>query len=440
MTHFALISLPYLGHLNPALALASELARRGHRTTFLHIADIGALVRGRGHEFVALGRGSHPAGWLTAAAARLGRSDRLAELRSAMHDFAGLTAMFCEELPAALRDLRIDLVIADQYEAAGGMAAYRRGLPFVSLAAALPLNWDPSVPSPFVGWRPGATRWHRAFNVASNYGAWRFRAPINAVIGDYATRWRLGRGPRIEDYLSGFAQISQLVPSLDFTREALIGCFHYCGPLRDGPPPSPRRRGSGRAFVSLGSLQGHRADLLGAMARAARGAGFEPLIAHGGRLSRAEAAKLGRWAEVHAFVAQEEVLSQCDVAIVHGGLNTVLDAAARGVPLVISPIAFEQAAIAARVTASGAGRRSAPRPSPSLVRRVGGSPAYIDAAARLQGEIARAGGVGRAADIVECVAATGRPLQNAKGLARRTATASARAAPLDDHWELVPGF
>ena len=421
MAHFACICLPYHGHLNPMAALARELGRRGHTTTFFHIPDVAPLVARHGLNFVPVGGATHPPGWLPRATNNLGRVTGLFGLKPMFHDFASLTAMLCRNLPDTLRGRSIDMIIADQFEAAGGMVAYHMGLPFVSLAAALPLNWEESIPSPFVGWPYGESRWHRYRNIASAFGAKAARKPISDVIEAYSTQWRLGRGRQIEEYMSGFAQLSQLTPSLDFPRRAVIGCFHYCGPLREPAPATPavsRQRKSGRAFASLGTLQGHRADIFERIVAATRACGLDLTIAHGGRLSGAAAARLARHAEVHAFVAHDDVFPQMDVAILHGGLNTVLDALAAGLPIVVLPLAFEQGAIASRIERSGTGRVVAPRVFrrrrlEDAIRDVTATGSYAEAVANVRRELAASGGVVRAADIVDHVARTGHPCLNA---------------------------
>lgn len=428
MSHFACIVMPHHGHIDPMAVLARELERRGHEVTFFHVADVGPRVRRHGLDFVALGAATHPPGWLEAATRRLGQVNGYVRLRAVLKDIAGVTAMLCDELPAALRAHRIDFVIADQIEAAGGLTAYHLGLPFVSLAAMLPMNWEEGVPSPFVGWSYGESRWHRYRNIASAFGAKKAVGPIGDVIESVATRWRIMRGRQIERYMSGFAQISQLTPSIDFPRRSLIGCFHYCGPLREGAIQPKAAGRTGRAYASLGTLQGHRLALFERILRATQSCGLELTITHGGRLSDDEARRLSRKAEVRDFVVQGEVLRSVDVAILHGGMNTVLDALAAGVPLVVLPLAFEQGATAARVARSGAGRRCRPYLAPpgrlaATIGEVAGNPAYAERAATIRDEIARAGGVVRAADIVEHVARTGRPCLNDEARAREPAAA-----------------
>jgi UDP:flavonoid glycosyltransferase YjiC (YdhE family) len=102
-------------------------------------------------------------------------------------------------------------------------------------------------------------------------------------------------------------------------------------------------------------------------------------------------------------------------------MNTVLTALSCAKPLVTIPITNEQPGIAARVKRSGAGRRlGLNQLSPSslgrMIREVLKQPSYraraqAQAQAQaLQEDIARAGGVRRAAEIAEQVARTHQPV------------------------------
>ena len=417
MARFVFVCIPTSGHLAPLAAVARELVAREHEVTFLHHPDVASLVRPFGVDFEPIAAvGATAEGLLEAAVRRVGQVRGLRGLRGFARDMADSTTLLCERLPDALRELKVDCIVGDWLEPAAGLVAHRLGLPYVSIAAALPMNWSPGDASPFVGWtyRPGPSR--RWGSMGAQWIAERVQGPSRAVIARYADRWRLGRGTRVEDWASGFAQIGQLPRSLDFPRRALIGCFHYCGPLRQAPAATtlrPARNGRRRIFASLGSLQGHRANVFEWITDAAQALDLDLTIAHGGRLSEADAARLSRRAEVHAAVDYASALRDCDVAIMHGGLNGVLDALTAGVPLVVVPIAFEQGAIAARVRHVGAGRVCRPLAGggrlAAAITDVLDDPAYARAAARIGADIATAGGATRAADIVEQVARTRAP-------------------------------
>ena len=99
---------------------------------------------------------------------------------------------------------------------------------------------------------------------------------------------------------------------------------------------------------------------------------------------------------------------------------------AAGVPAVVVPLAYEQGAIAARVRRAGAARVCTARlfrrrQLTAAIRDVCETDSYARAARKIQGDIGAAGGVTRAADIVEEVLRTGKPVLNAAAEARRSA-------------------
>ncbi len=187
-------------------------------------------------------------------------------------------------------------------------------------------------------------------------------------------------------------------------------------------------QGRRRAFASLGSLQGHRGEIFEWIADAAEVLDLDLTIAHGGRLAPADAKRLSRRAAVHDFVDYAEILPQSDVAIMHGGMNGVLDTLAHGVPLVVVPLAYEQGAIAARVRRAGAGTVCRPLAHAgrleAAIAAVMNDPSHAQAADKVREEIVAAGGVLVAADIVEQVVRTRGPCLNAAAISRDRSLAS----------------
>lgn len=427
--------------MDPMRALARELVRRGHRATFLHMPDAGALVGDEALGFRPVGRDTHPPGHLAAVVCRMARIDGVLGLRGVIRDVAEATAMLCRELPGALRAVGADMVCCDGTEAAGALVAAHLGLPVVTVANALPLNREPGLPPPFTGWRYDPSRWGRERNLGGYRVSDWLMGAHRRIISAQAERWRLGPRRTVADCLSPLAQVSQTVAGFDFPRREPPETFHHVGPIRDpagsdaagGGFAWPERDGRPLAYASLGTLQGGRTALFRRIAAAADRAGFQLVLAHGGRMSGRDADRLPGRPSVHAFVPQAAVLAAADLAILNGGLNTVMDALAAGVPIVAVPIAFEQAAIAARIERSGAGRAVSRRlPGAGrltrAIERVGHDPAYRAAAAGLRAEIRVAGGLAQAADIVERVLATGRPVTR-EDAARLTAARARAAGP-----------
>jgi zeaxanthin glucosyltransferase len=93
------------------------------------------------------------------------------------------------------------------------------------------------------------------------------------------------------------------------------------------------------------------------------------------------------------------------MAVLHGGMNSVLDALSKAVPTIVMPIAFDQAAIAARVAWRGAGLVVHPsrleRDLEGAMRALRDQAGFRQSARLLAAEALAAGGVARAADLVE---------------------------------------
>ncbi len=95
---------------------------------------------------------------------------------------------------------------------------------------------------------------------------------------------------------------------------------------------------------------------------------------------------------VQPTLPQVALLPRCAVLVTHGGFNSVKEALAAGVPLVIVPIAGDQPYCASRCQALGAGRVIGPaeRDAAAIraaVRAVLGEPSYRDQARHIRDEI-----------------------------------------------------
>lgn len=402
-------------------ALARALIGRGHECVFLAQPDARSRVPADGIAFHAIGATSHPPGDLARTERHMGRITGPLGVARTIRDVARRTDMLAREGAPAVRALGIDAIVSDQMEPAGGLIAEHLDLPYVSVANALLINREPSVPPPYLGWRYDASDWGRRRNEGGyRVSDWLMR-PVGDAIEVWCGRWHLPPRRRIEDCLSPFAQITQTVPGFDYPRRERPGTLHSCGPLRDDDHAVfawPDTRGRPLVFASLGTLQGARLGIFERIAEACRRLDLALILTHGGRLSASEAAALPGAPSVHAFVPQRLILPRAALAVSNGGLNTVLDALSFGVPVVAIPLAFEQGAIAARLVRGGSGAAinpftlSAGRLA-ALMRSVLTTPSYARRATEMAAEIGEAGGVARAADIVERVLRSGRPVTRA---------------------------
>jgi zeaxanthin glucosyltransferase len=390
--------------------LARELVRRGHRATFVNQPDARSLMRGESElGLAAIGAASHPPGSLDARMRSMGRLGGPFGMRRMIRDVAEFTDMLCREAPRALGEIGADAVVGDQMEAGGGLVAQHLGLPYASIATALPINREEGVPPPYVDWPYDPSERGRWWNRGGYRISDLLMRPVEEVISRNAVRLGLGDRRRLEDCLSPRVQLAQCIRGIDFPRIELPRGFHYLGPFREAdeqPFEIPGDDGRPLVFCSFGTLQGSRAKLFERIAVACAALDLRLLIAHGGRLDPKFASTLAGDPIVLDYVPQRAVLARSALAITHAGFNTVLDALSFGVPMLAIPLAFEQPATGARLSRAGVARIVRPGAArPSRLRTelniLLEEKSYRSAAAAVQSEIASAGGIRRAADILE---------------------------------------
>lgn len=432
MSHFGVIAPPFYSHFQALQALAQVLIERGHQVTFFHQVDARRWLTDARVGFHALGQDTHPAGSLQGALRQAANPSGPLGLMAIIRQLSATTDMLCDQLPAALAGQRVDALLCDQMEAAGGLVAEGMGLPFVSVACALPVNREPGIPLPVMPFAYGTDESsQRMYQGSTQVYDWLMK-PLRRVLRDRAQRFGLAARDALHECLSPLAQISQTIAGFDFPRQRLPEHFHAVGPLRapqrdeQGLWPIDSRRPL--VFASLGTLQGSRFGMFRQIALACRRMDAQLLVAHCGGLGSIEERLLlqagATW--VTDFAPQRWALQQAEIAVTHGGLNTVMDAIAARTPVLVMPIAFDQPGVAARVAHAGIGlqlsrRAGASRIATRLERLQNHPSERLDALAE---HLNRAGGVQHAADIVEAAVASGRPV-----LARGSdATLSPRAA------------
>jgi zeaxanthin glucosyltransferase len=402
LARIALICPPFAAHLASFRALGEELARRGHQPFFLLNAGAAGETGSIPIHRVPARTGDPNVGRVLASAEKPG--GLVATLRTIANS-AALTDQLCSGGRDLLRQLGTEAIVGDQMEPAGYLLGRALAVPFVGLACAVPIDPAPGVPLPFLDWpyEPGAEGKLRRTNRIA--GALSRRQ--NQVIAAWAERFGVGAHATLHDCL-GEVQVAQMVPALDFPRPEPLP-FVPVGPLRrpeelaDVPLPfaQPDRA---LVFATMGTLLGGDLKLWRALAAACAEAGAALVIAHGGRLSEADAASL----DVHhaaAFLPYRAVMRRASLVITHGGSNTVLDALSCGVPLLIRPVGFDQPGNLARIRHHRLGEELATIRKPKAIAVQIGN-LLADAGVRercatVATALAEAGGAPRAAAAVE---------------------------------------
>ena len=427
MSHFALLCPEHAGHLLSMGPVGVELARRGHKVTLIACEPAAAIAEQLGLAFQPLDlkdiRVWPPAlTWLAYTAAGAGAT---AGLRT---DFAWKAKGMLRLLPQMLKDLEVEGVICDHTLPAGGTAAQRAGIPFVTICSALLWHEEADLPPPDKHWlyAPGAPA--RLRN-RLGYAGWHwFIGPTLRMINRYRREWGLPPFQRIDDTFSPLAQISQLCEGFDFPRRELPPHFHYIGSLAsnrqvddDFQFPWERLDGRPLIFASLGTVP-HAANLpaFRKIAEACIGVDAQLVLALGKWNEQGEKcqAKLGTLPGDHIvvdFAPQLKLLDRASLLITQAGVNTVLEALSRGVPMVALPRINDQQGMGARIVYSGTGLRGPFRQATvkeigDMVRQVLAEDRFRQRAAAIKETMVAAGGAQRAADIADEALATGRPV------------------------------
>jgi len=428
MSHFALLCPEHAGHLLSNGPVGVELARRGHQVTLIARDPAAPLAEQLGLAFQPLDmkdiRVWPPA--VTWLAFTIIGAGAMAGWRTS---FAWKAKGILRLLPQMLKDLKVDGVICDQILPAGGTAAQRAGIPFVTICSALLWHEEIDLPPPSMPWLYAKGAKARLRN-RLGYAAWHwFIAPTLRMINGYRSRWGLPRFKRIDDTFSPLAQISQLCEGFDFPRREIPPHFHYIGSLAsnrqvqdDDEFPWGRLDGRPLIFASLGTIPDPaNVPVFRKIAAACTGVDAQLVLALGKWNKDGEKIQkmLGTLPGDHIvvdFAPQLKLLDRAALLITHGGTNTVLEALSRGLPMVALPRTHDQPGMGSRIVYSGTGlcgsfKHSTPEEIRGMVGRVLAEDSFRQRAMALKETMVAAGGAQRAADLAEEALTMGRPVR-----------------------------
>ena len=333
--------------------------------------------------------------------------------------------MLFREAPSALQAAGVEAMLVDQVTLAGGTVAEFLNLPFITVCNALLTNREAGVPPFFTHWGYSTAPWIRLRNQLGNQLVDLIAQPYMRVVANQRHQWKLPSHLSYEDLYSRLAQICQLPAEFDFPRVKLSKCFHYTGPLQEPPGNEPasfesipfpfeKLTGKPLIYASLGTLQNRKWEVFRGIASACLGLDAQLVISLGNPNSSESGSDLPGAPLVVPYAPHQQLIDRASLVITHAGMNTVLGALSSGVPIVAIPITNEQPGIAARLARTGAGEvvplaKLSDRLR-SAIEQVLTEDSYRQNASRLKQAIADAGGVSRAADIVEIAISTGQPV------------------------------
>lgn len=419
--HVGLTCPELSGHLNPMTTLGRELVRRGHRVTLVARPDGEAKAVAAGLGFAAIGASEFPRGAIATQARALGGMTAGKALRHTVDMMRLAAEVTLRDLPAVIRCERLDALVIDQVNPAAGTTAEIERLPYVQVCNALALNRDVACPPAVLPWRYRPGPLGRLRNAVGNWFLFRVTAPVRDAIN--AHRVRHGLAPRFGGSVPAYlAEIAQQPAFFDFPRTKPEPRLHFTGPWHaaggsDLAFPWERLDGRPLIYASLGTLQNRLAEMFTTIAEAVAPLDAQLVISLGAADQdvAALASRCPGDPIVVPVAPQLEILDRATLAITHAGLNTALEALARGVPMVAIPITNDQPGVARRLEWLGLAEVVLPRQLTAsrlrqAIERVLVDPGYRTRARERAAEIAGLDGVTRAADIVEHAFHTNRPV------------------------------
>jgi zeaxanthin glucosyltransferase len=342
-------------HVMAFKAIGRELQARGHRVTFFQAAELASqfpTAEGMGFSPLA-NHGFSVEGYVRLVAQQQGVS-----IRNFLNYAMKSAQMWCEEAPRALEAAGVEGAMVDISEPGAATAAEAAGLPYVTVSNALPLHSEPDVPPDFLPWEYRDAWWARLRNRMGYAIRDAMVAPLHRVLNRYRGEWNLRPYRSPDDSFSQMAQVTQLVAEFDLPRKRTPAYFHYVGPYRREAEkniafPWDRLDGRPLIYASLGNVFGGRTDLWKAIVEGCSHLGAQLVVSTGGRQVRLpHVAESGIQV---SYAPQVALLRRAALAITHAGLNSVMEAAAAGVPVIAIPITGDQFGVGARIAYSGIG-------------------------------------------------------------------------------------
>jgi len=324
-----------------------------------------------------------------------------------------------DRLREIIAELHPDVVVEDNVVAFAALPA--SGVPWVRIVSCNPAELKDSAIPPFSSGYPAADRsaWPAFLEEVerTHRDMW---ADFDAFVrerGAPGLTWTAG-GP---DFMheSPWLNLYSYPAEADYARDRPLGpTWHRLDSTvrtADVAWPVPeelRDGGDALIYLSLGSLGSADVGLLQRLVDVLRTTNHRVIVSKG---------PLGDQIRLHErmtganFLPQPAILPLVDLVITHGGNNTVTEAFHHGKPMIVLPLFWDQVDNAQRVDETGFGVRLATydfvdEELTAAVERVLADRALRSRMAAMSARIQSTSGTARAAELIERLAATSRPV------------------------------
>ncbi|HEX3041562.1 MAG TPA: nucleotide disphospho-sugar-binding domain-containing protein [Solirubrobacterales bacterium] len=358
------------GPTNNCVGIGAVLRERGHRVVFIVEESFAGTLWGKGFEERLMRLTPPPETeeapgqfWKdfirdTAPVFRKSTTEQLAEFIAPTFEALVDGARYVDErLREIIDELQPDLIVEDNVVSFPALLS--SGRPWARIASCNPAEIkDPAVPPLFSGlpsddrggWEPFWEAYrdaHRELHASfSEFCVERGAPPLSADDFIHESEWlNLYLYPDEVDY----PRAQPLGP----TWHNLQSSVRSTDPAWELPPELREREGP-LVYLSLGSLGSADVELMRKLIAELAAAPYRIVVSKGPQHAEIELAENMAGEE---FLPQTEVLPKVDLAITHGGNNTVTECLHFGKPMVVLPIFWDQHDNAQRIDETGFGAR-----------------------------------------------------------------------------------
>ena len=382
------------GHFHPLVPFARGLAAAGHMVAVATTPDFVATVEAAGLSCFAVGIPKTPRDALQERGIDPARvSPEEANVVALQWFFLGdHKRREIHELLALIATWQPDLIMREETEFAGCVAAERAGLPHAAIqivARGLPSTVRAAIPQRLDALRDG--------------------------VG-------LPPDPELES-LERYLCLSPFPPSLRQAGAVVPATQHVLRPAPAGragtealPDWVAAPRDRPLIYATLGTAQTHRTDVFEKIVMGLRDEPVELVVTVGRTQDPGQFGTQPANVHLERFIPQSLLYPHCAAVVAHGGSGTMIGALEHGLPLVLLPLGADQPANAEAAQAAGVARvldpsRMTPTDVRDAVRAVLTQPDYQHHARRLQVEIAALPPFDRGIRLLERLAVIRQPLR-----------------------------
>ena len=322
---------PSSGHWHPLVPLAQALEMAGHEVAFVSTPGFCPRIVAKGFLCFSAGADDNEQEIRQLQVQMAGPTGKPPPFTYLKYVFAGLRAeRSLPDMFGIIREWRPDVVVRDNLEFAGSVAAERAAIP------------------------------HATFQVMAAWPQWleALEEPLNRL----CTSVGLPTGAPA-DLLFRYLFLIPRPPSLwnpEFPVPPTTHAFRYTGFNESGGEQLPdwvgNLEGRPTVYATLGTLFNQRTDILSAILEGLREEPINLILVVGRDRDPLEFGEHPAHVHVERYIPQNLLLPYCDLVITHGGSGTVMDALSLGLPMVIIPIGADQPENAQRCAEAGVAR------------------------------------------------------------------------------------